>query len=306
MDNIIKLRDLTKSYEEKKVVDCFSLSIEKGHIYGLVGPNGAGKTTIMKMIAGLRNPDDGVISLFGESTNLDEVRSKISFMIETPYIDNMMTAKDNMEYVSAIFGIHDHNKIDELLEFMGVSDTGDKKAGKFSLGMKQRLGIAMALIPEPEVMVLDEPMNGLDPEGIVDIRKKLLMLSKKKNKTILISSHQLSELYELCTDFAFIYQGKLLENISKAELEVKFEKHLVIQVNRMAELQEVCKSYNLLHTKMIEDDLHIYDAIDSIEDFSKFVYDSGLIVTKLHYDSEKLEDYYLKKVGAINEQHNKR
>lgn len=298
MDNVIEIKNLTKSYGKTKAVDNFNLAIKKGRIYGLIGPNGSGKTTTMRMIAGLTNPDSGKISLFGETDNLNRVRNRLSFMIEAPYIDGSMSAQLNMEYMSAIRNVNNPAKIKEILEFVGLSETGTKIAKNFSLGMRQRLGIGMALISDPEVMILDEPINGLDPEGIVEIRKKLLMLSQEKNTTILISSHLLSELYELCTDFTFIYKGKLIENISREELGKKCKKHLIVSSNNIAELKTVCEKFNLCDIRQIKDDLHIYNDIESIEVFSRFLYDNNVIPTKLFLEAERLEEYYLEKVGA--------
>ena len=301
MSNVIEIKNLIKSYGGTKAVDNFELTIERGRIYGLIGPNGSGKTTTMRMIAGLTNPDSGKISLFGQSNNLDAVRNRVSFMIEAPYIEGSMTAQLNMEYMSAIRGVNNPAKVKEILEFVGLADTGKKMAKNFSLGMRQRLGIGMALVSDPEIMILDEPINGLDPEGIVEIRKKLLMLSQEKNTTILISSHLLSELYELCTDFTFIYKGKLIENISREELERKCKTHLIVQSNNMSGLLSACKNFKLQNVNLIDGDLHIYDNVESVEEFSKFLYESGVVPTKLILESEKLEDYYLKKVGIVNE-----
>lgn len=165
-----------------------NLEVKKGHIYGLIGPNGAGKTTIMRMLAGLTERTEGEIELFGERKNLDAYRNRVSFMIEAPYLDGGMTAEENMTYVGFVRGVTDKKRRKELLEFVGLCDVGKKPVDKFSLGMKQRLGIAMALLSEPEVMVLDEPINGLDPEGIVEIRELLRKLCEERGITILISS----------------------------------------------------------------------------------------------------------------------
>ena len=194
-------------------MDSFSLKMEKGHIYGLIGPNGAGKTTVMKMMAGLTGADAGSIRFFG-SEDLDKMRDRISFIIEEHYMDLNMTARQNMEYLRLLRGIPDKGRIDELLSFVGLENTGKKPAKQFSLGMRQRLGLAMSILPGPEIMVLDEPINGLDPEGIIDIRNMLKELCSSRNMTILISSHILKELSELCTDYAIIREGKLVEELS--------------------------------------------------------------------------------------------
>ena len=180
MEPVIKLENITKRYGKQTVVDKANITIEKGHIYGLIGPNGAGKTTIMKILAGLALQDEGEVSFFGRKDALDENRARMSFMIEAPFLDETMSARQNMEYVRFVRGIADEKRIDEMLTFVGLENVGKKPAGKFSLGMKQRLGLAMALLSEPEVMVLDEPVNGLDPEGIVELRQMLKKLCQEE------------------------------------------------------------------------------------------------------------------------------
>ena len=200
-DNVITMNGLCKSYHKAEVLHDFSLNVKKGHICGLIGPNGAGKTTIMKILAGLIFQTRGELYFFGRNDNLDESRKRMSFMIEAPIVDPKMTAYDNLAYLRYVRGYPDEKRIDNVLEIVGLGNTGKKKCEKFSLGMRQRLGIAMALLSKPEVLVLDEPVNGLDPEGIVEVRHLLKRLKDEQNVTILISSHLLSELSELCTDF---------------------------------------------------------------------------------------------------------
>ena len=301
--NVLELKNISKVYGKKTVVDNFSLNVEKGHICGLIGPNGAGKTTIMKMIAGLAAPTKGEMSFFGKDDNLDRYRSRMAFMLESPIIDKSMNARQNMEYVRYVKGVADKKKIDEMLDFVGLHDVGKKTAGKFSLGMTQRLGIAMALLTEPEIMVLDEPVNGLDPEGIVEIRLMLKKLSEEKNVTIIISSHILSELSELCTDFSIINHGRQLENLSREELMAKCRSYYAIRtndVNRTAAVIEDklgTKQYKVIHG----DEIRLFDFLDNVEKVSKTITDNGLILTKFISEGESLEEFYLSKVGAENE-----
>lgn len=303
MDYILELKNLTKEYGKKKVVDSVNLSIERGHIYGLIGPNGAGKTTIMKMIAGLAAQDGGSISLFGSEDNLDESRSRMSFMLEAPFLEPSMTAYQNMEYIRYVRGVADKSRIRELLEFMGLSDVGKKQVDKFSLGMKQRLGIAMALLPSPELMILDEPVNGLDPEGIVEIRNILKQLAKENGITILISSHLLAELSELCTDYAIINDGKLVEAVSSEELDARCRSYIVIQTDNIHETATVIeqKLQNRNYKVIEKDEIHLFDYVDDVKTVSKAITDSGQIITKLLIEGESLEAYYLSKVGGANE-----
>ena len=208
-----------------------------------------------------------------------------------------------MEYVRYVKGVADKKKIDEMLDFVGLQDVGKKKAGKFSLGMTQRLGIAMALLAEPEIMVLDEPVNGLDPEGIVEIRLMLKKLAEEKNVTIIISSHILSELSELCTDFSIINHGKQIENLSREELMAKCRSYYAIRtndINRTAAVIEDklgTKQYKVIHG----DEIRLFDFLDNVEKVSKTITDNGLILTKFISEGESLEDFYLSKVGAENE-----
>lgn len=302
MDYVMELEGLTKSFKKKKAVDNFSLKMEKGHIYGLIGPNGVGKTTIMKMMAGLTAPDSGEMRFFG-SEDVENKRNRMSFIIEEPYMEHNMTARDNMKYLMYLRGIADESRIDELLEFVGLANTGRKAVGKFSLGMRQRLGLAMSLISKPEIMVLDEPINGLDPEGILDIRNMLAELVRKENMTILISSHILKELSTLCTDYAIVREGCLIEELSAEELEAKTRSYYVLRTN------DISRTTALLEEKLgireykvtYENEILIYERLGEIELISKTVTDNGLVITRLNPEGESLEDYYIGRVGGENE-----
>lgn len=302
-DNIITMNGLCKSYRKTEVVHDFSLNIERGHICGLIGPNGAGKTTIMKILAGLIFQTSGELHFFGKNDDLDKSRKRMSFMIEAPIVDPKMTAHDNLAYLRYVRGYPDEKRIDEVLEIVGLSDTGKKKCEKFSLGMRQRLGIAMALLPKPEVLVLDEPVNGLDPEGIVEVRHLLKRLTEEQNVTVLISSHLLSELSELCTDFSIINHGRLIENLSSEELMIKCRNHISIRtndINRTAAILEDKLSignYKVLHSG----EIHIFEQLDNIGHISKTITDSGVVITRLCEEGQGLEDYYLEKVGGDND-----
>lgn len=215
---MLTIKNLTKSYKNTKAVDCFNLKIERGHIYGIVGPNGAGKTTFFKLLAGLAVPASGEITV---STGEDFAvyRKRMSFMIENPYLYDGMTAFENMKIIGGIKGETDESNLKKLLELVKLDRTGKKKVKNFSLGMKQRLGIACALTSNPEILVLDEPMNGIDPEGIVELRELLLALNRERNMTLLISSHILGELFQLSTDFVFIKDGRIINIADKKSLE---------------------------------------------------------------------------------------
>lgn len=305
MSSVISLKNITKTYTAKKkkvnVVDNVSFDIEEGHIYGLIGPNGAGKTTIMKMIGGLVMPSEGSLSLFGKTDEkeLDRVRDRISFMIEAPIIEGGMTARQNMEFIRYMRGVASKERIDEVLEFVGLADTGDKLAKRFSLGMKQRLGIGMALLPDPDVLVLDEPVNGLDPEGIAYVRHILKKLCVEDKKTILISSHLLTELFELCTDFIIINEGKLIEELSKEELIEHSRTYISLKTNKISETVAYIESkLNIKDFKVRDnDEIRLYDGIEDVEKLSKSITDGGFIITRLSEEGESLEEYYLEKTG---------
>lgn len=216
-EKVIEVEHLTKEYRYNKAVDDVSFEIVKGGIYGLVGPNGAGKTTIMRMLGGLVHPTSGNIRLYGKQGehSLSEARKQMSFMIETPYLRKNGTAYQNLEKIRLMRQLSDKGAIDEVLQLVGLSDVPkSKKIGKYSLGMKQRLGIACALLSKPSILVLDEPINGLDPEGIIEIRELLIKLNREQGTTILISSHILSELAQTCTDYLFINKGKIVRQVT--------------------------------------------------------------------------------------------
>ena len=302
MEYVMELEGLTKTFGKKTAVDNFSLKIEKGHICGLIGPNGAGKTTIMKMMAALTEPDSGEMKFFG-STNLDEARSRMSFIIEEPYMEHSMTARENMQYLRFIRGVADESRIDMLLDFVGLKDVGKKKVGKFSLGMRQRLGIAMSLLAKPEFMVLDEPINGLDPEGIIDVRKMLLKLTEEEKITILISSHILKELSELCTDYAIVNHGKLIEKLSHEELLLKTKTFIGLRTNDIGRTCTVLEgSLGIRNYKVSpENEIMIYERLEDLERISSIVTQNNLTITKINVEGESLEDYYIGKVGDQNE-----
>jgi ABC-2 type transport system ATP-binding protein len=298
MEYVMELEGLTKTYGKKKAVDSFSLKMEKGHIYGLIGPNGAGKTTIMRMMAGLTKEDSGSMSFFA-SSELDRMRERMSFMIEEPFMDFDMSAKQNMEYIRFLRGIPDEKRCEEILEFVGLSDTGKKTAGQFSLGMRQRLGLAMAMLPAPEIMVLDEPINGLDPEGIIDIRNIIKKMVAEQGTTILISSHILKELSELCTDYAIVREGRLIEELSHEKLLAKTRSCLALKTNDIERtatvLEEKLNIKNYKHTH--DNELLIYERLDETELISRTVTENGLVITRLNPEGESLEEYYIGKVG---------
>lgn len=308
-DILIDVKNLEKQYMTKTVVKDASFQVSKGMICGLVGPNGAGKTTIMKAMGGLIMPTKGTISLFGETSEkgLAHSRSRMCFMIETPYAKQNMTARENLEKLRLQKGLPDKSKIDEVLKLVGLADTGKKLVKEFSLGMKQRLGIAGCLLSDPEIMVLDEPVNGLDPEGIVEIRELLLKLNREQEMTIVISSHLLSELSLLCTDYVFIRRGEIIKKISADELKKECHEYFLIRTDNDSLVPAI------LQNKLDITDIHVekngavrvYEKTDDIRLISKTLYENGIIPVELHMHDANLEQYYMNMVGDEDVQYNK-
>ena len=303
-ENIITIKNLCKLYKNHEVLHDFNLNIERGHICGLIGPNGAGKTTIMKILAGEIFQSKGEVYFFGNNKDLDKSRAKISFMIEYPIVSGSMSAYENLEYIYHLRGYNEKARIDEVLEIVGLKEVGQKMVRKFSLGMKQRLGIGMALLTKPEAMVLDEPVNGLDPEGIVEIRKLIKRMQEEWNITILISSHLLSELSEICTDFSIINHGQLVENLSQEQLFTKCRRYIVLQTNDLEKTKDVLINKLLINDfEIVENELRLPYSATDITQLSKVITIEGLVIKKLYEENQSLEDYYLKKVGTSNEKH---
>ncbi len=305
---LIDVKGLEKQYMKQKAVKGASFQIREGMICGLIGPNGAGKTTIMKMLGGLVLPTNGSISIYGEDTQkgLAKARSRMSFMIETPYAKEKMTAKENLEKQRLQKGIPDKHRVDEVLEIVGLADTGKKYVKNFSLGMRQRLGIANALLAKPEIMVLDEPVNGLDPEGIVEIRELLLKLNREEHITIIISSHILSELSLLCTDYIFIHHGELVQSVSADALKKLCREHYHIHTDKDAVALAVLQERLGVTEYDVEEDgsIRLYEHLEDIREVSKALYEGGVIPLSLGMREANLEQYYMDMVGEQNVEHN--
>ena len=243
MDYALNTDGITKIYGKHTVVDHVSMHVKKGDIYGFIGKNGAGKTTFMRIVAGLAAPAAGSMELFG-SGDLEMQRQRIGTLIEQPGLYGTMTARDNLEVVRRSLGIARKQTVDEMLEFVGLSQTGKKKVKNFSLGMKQRLGIAIALFRSPDFLILDEPINGLDPEGIKEVRDLLSKLNREKQITILISSHILGELSKIATSYGIIKEGVLIEEFAAEDLESRCRRCVKLVVDdaqrASAILEEKC------------------------------------------------------------------
>lgn len=299
---ILEAHDLTKEYRHTVALDHIDLKIEKGKIYGFIGQNGAGKTTFLRLVTGLAFPTSGTLSLWGKTVEkeLQEQRKRIGCMIETPALFPTMTAYQNMEIQRIQRGIPDKAVIQKTLDMVGLKDTGKKAVRNFSLGMRQRLGIAIALLNTPEFLILDEPINGLDPAGIVEIRNLLKSLNKEYGMTILVSSHILEELYQTALEFILIDKGKIIEEISDRELNDRCKRHIAIKATDPQKALIVLEE--TLHTdsfKLMPDGIiRLYDYLDDMEKVAAALSDAHILVTGLSVAGDTLEDYFLSKIGG--------
>ena len=299
-DVIVDVKNLTKQYGKQKALDDISFTIKKGSIVGLIGPNGAGKTTIMKIMGGLAFPTSGELEMYGstDEKGLNHARTRMSFMIETPYEKEKMTARENLEKQRLQKGIPDKGRVDEVLEIVNLQNTGKKIVKNFSLGMRQRLGLANALMGKPELMVLDEPINGLDPEGIVEIRELFRKLNKENGVTMVISSHILSELSLLCTDYIFINHGQIKGIFTADELKAACCEYYQIDTDDNEKAAAILtKDLKIDRVEVMEDgSIRIYEGLDDIRNISKTLYEKGVIPTMLSKNEINLEDYYMRLV----------
>lgn len=297
----LQVKNLTKRYGGKEVVSDVSISVARGEIYGLVGKNGAGKTTILRMVCGLAAQTQGEIELFG-SEKLGEERRRIGSIIETPSFYPYLSARDNLEYYRRMRGIPEKGIVDEVLEIVGLSDTGKKKFKNFSLGMKQKLGFALAIMGNPDMLILDEPTNGLDPMGIVDFRELLLRINRERGITIIISSHILSELSQLATTYGFIDQGKMVQQISAAEMINSCRRCIELKVDdpdkaaALLESRLSCTDYEVLS----EGSMRVYQGVDHPELVNETLVEGGVMVSRLGQTGANLENYFIDLVGGAH------
>lgn len=299
MENILKTIDITKKFPKKTAVSSVNMTIKKGDIYGFIGKNGAGKTTLIKMIVGLSHPTSGSIELFNNK-NLEIGRNKIGTVIESPAFIPHLNARQNMLIQWKLLGSKNKSMIDETLNLVGLNNVGNKKVKKFSLGMKQRLGIAMTLMGDPEFLILDEPTNGLDPEGIIEIRQMLKKLNEEKGLTILISSHILGELSKLATRYGIINEGVLIDEFTSSELEDRCKSSLVVKVNDINKSCEILKNeLNLDKISVLnENTLEIFDLIDKPGIVNSVLSKNDIIVDSISNKSADLEEYFMKVIGG--------
>lgn len=297
-ENVLEIYDLCKIYKDTKAVSHLYMNIKKGDIYGFIGKNGAGKSTTLKMITGLIFPTSGEIKLFGENRNSFTSR-RIGSLIETVGLYPNLSAYDNMELKAIAMGINNKNKITELLNLVGLDPKSKKVVKKFSLGMKQRLGIALALLGNPDLLILDEPINGLDPEGIREVREVIQYLNDTKKMTIIISSHILGELSKIATKYGIIRAGHMVEEITARELDNRCRNYLSLKVDQTDKTIPLLeKKLNIKdYTVHENDEIWIYDEVKS-SDVSMQLTQNGVEVNQIYYQKQDLESYFLEKCGG--------
>lgn len=298
MENTITTTNISKSYRGRVVVDNVSMTVPAGSVYGLVGENGAGKTTIMRLITGLAIPTNGTYSLFGVNASDSKIylaKKKLAAIVEAPSLIPTMAAKENLMYASMYLGIPvNEEKIDSIINMVGLHDLGKKKVKDFSLGMRQRIGIGLCLLNDPEMMILDEPMNGLDPEGIAQLRELIIKLNKEAGITFMISSHILSELEKVATIFGIISHGKLVKEITADQLKDECRSSLEVVVSDANKAEEVFKELKISDYKMIGvNDFRIFDTDITSSEINKALVLNGVDVKKLVANDETIEEYYL-------------
>lgn len=293
---VLKTNNLTKQYNKNVVLDNVNITIKKGDIYGLIGRNGAGKTTLMKIITTLASPTSGTFELFNTCSENDELfdnKKRVGSLIEYPAFYPNLSAYDNLKYYTIQRGIVDKNQINKVLELVNLTGTGKKKVKTFSLGMKQRLGIALAILNSPDFVILDEPINGLDPIGISELRDTFKKLSDN-GITLLISSHILSELYLLANEFGFLENGKLIKELSKEELDLECSKCLVIKTDNSKKVSVLLeKELNTNNYKVINnEEIRVYDYTDDSDKVSDVLVNNKIKIKGFYESGISLEEYF--------------
>lgn len=300
MDYVLTTDALSKQYKNFKALNGLSMHVPKGAIYGFVGKNGAGKTTLIRLICGLQEPTSGSYSLYGENNKKKSIirsRRRMGAVVETPSIYLNMTAYDNLKEQYRILGIPSFDSIPELLKLVGLENTGKKKAKNFSLGMRQRLGIAIALAGDPDFLVLDEPINGLDPQGIIEMRELILKLNRKRQITVLISSHILDELSRLATHYGFIDNGHMVKEISAEELEEACRKCVRVEVTDVKALARVLDGTNIEYSILSETQADIFAKVN-ITKLTLALAKESCELLSIQERNESLESYYVNLVGG--------
>jgi ABC-2 type transport system ATP-binding protein len=307
---VVRTSGLSKKYNERYAVENVSIELQRGQIYGLIGQNGAGKTTLIRMLTGLITPDAGQLELFGQTgPGLQKARQRIGSIVETPSLFPGMTAAENLDTQLRLAGMHRIKatmefcgiaKVEETLELCGIADTGKKKVRDFSLGMKQRLALALCLITEPELIILDEPINGLDPKGIVENREMLKLLAQEQKITILVSSHILSELSQFATNYGIIHHGRLIKQIPAKQLQAECRQCVQILTDDMAKAVEILR--NEFNVKQYEvasgGELRVFEQLDQTARMNEAFVRAGVSVRSINVMGQDLEGYFMNLTGG--------
>ena len=300
MDYVLETDKLVKTYGRAKALDGLTMRVPKGAIYGLVGRNGAGKTTLIRLVCGLQDPTSGGYALYGRrwgERGIARVRRRMGAVVETPSLYGELTALDNLKIQSRVLGLPDDGQLPALLELVGLGDTGRKKAKHFSLGMRQRLGIAVALCGDPDFLVLDEPTNGLDPQGIVEMRELILRLNRERGITLLISSHILDELSRLATCYGFLDQGRMVREVTAEELEASCRKCLRVRVTDNAALMRVLDARGIEYAETRDGPVDVFGEVE-LTDLSMALLAENCRLLSASERDESLESYYINLVGG--------
>ncbi len=300
MEYVLTTENLSKSYGRFQALDQLSLHVPKGSVYGLVGRNGAGKTTLIRLVCGLQTPSGGTYMLYGKRSGdreLEKIRRRVGAVVEVPSVYQNMTAEENLKQQYLLLGLPSFEGIARLLELVGLSDTGKKKVRNFSLGMRQRLGIALALAGSPDFLILDEPVNGLDPQGIIEMRELLLKLNREHQITILISSHILDELSRLATHYGFLDRGRLVKEMSARQLEASARKSMRVEISDIQALARGLDALGLEYTIRSDTQADIYGEI-SVTRLVLALSKEGCEILQIRKQDESLESYYMTLLGG--------
>ena len=301
MDYILETKSLSKHYGRFKALDGMNMHVPKGAIYGLVGKNGAGKTTLIRLICGLQEPSSGSFTLYGTESRdkaIVRARRRMGAVVETPSLYPDMTAEDNLKMQYRVLGLPSFEGIDQLLQLVGLENTGKKKNRNFSLGMKQRLGIAVALAGDPDFLVLDEPVNGLDPQGIIEIRELILKLNRERQISVLISSHILDELSRLATHYGFIDSGRMVKEISAEELDTVCRKCVRLVVSDVKPLARVLDSMGIEYNILSPTQADVFARVNLSGLVNALAKEDCELIAAQERD-ESLESYYVNLVGGV-------
>lgn len=300
MEYVLQTNALCKRYRKFKALNSLTMNVPKGSIYGFVGKNGSGKTTLIRLLTGLQPATSGDFTLYGaKSTSADicDARRRMGAVVETPSIYMAMTAEENLREQCRVIGTPSFDNIKEILELVGLADTGKKKARNFSLGMRQRLGIAMVLVGDPDFLVLDEPVNGLDPQGIIEMRELILKLNKERNITVLISSHILDELSRLATHYGFIDGGHIIKEISAEELESACRKAIHVEVEDISAMARALDKINVDYSITGDNSADLFTKMSATKLINAISLENCEVFTMSERD-ESLESYFMNLVGG--------